>query len=365
MGIDVSICRPAELDSSQLRLWREFQSATPDLHNPFLTPEFVQVFGKYKDCARVGVIEDSGEIIGFFPFESAPLGTARALGYGLADAQGIVHAAGAEWGGVRNLMKRSGIALMEFDHMIAAQAADLGRHTTMAPSPIVEVGTCDWGEWLKNYRAKGKGRRIKSALEKRRKLEREHGKLRFVYDSRDEQLLETLMGWKSNQYRRTGRFDRFAKPWFRDLVHELHKTRSGDFTSRLSVLYVEDRPVTIDFSIASHGILAGWFPSYDVDYSRYSPGFNGILNILEAISTDPEIDALDMGKGESDYKESLKTKELLVGQGWVQDTSLQALAWRARTAPRRHALNVVLSNPQLRLAARKTLKAIGGMRGKK
>lgn len=39
--------------------------------------------------------------------------------------------------------------------------------------------------------------------------------MRFVLDEREPEALRTLMGWKSAQYRRTGRRDRFAKPWIR------------------------------------------------------------------------------------------------------------------------------------------------------
>lgn len=365
MPVSIDVCEIGELGQSQLDLWRKFQDATPILGNPFLTPEFARVFANHRSDARVAVIQDAGEVAGFFPFELGRLGVARALAYGLADAQAPVMNPDAGVACLATVMAGAGLAVVEFDHLLTPEVTGTGASQCLAPSPVADVGSMSWDEWLDAKRKQGGGRRIKSALEKRRKLERQRGAVTFEFDSRNVEMLHTLMDWKSRQYRRTGRPDRFARPWFREMVEELFETREHSFSSRLSVMYVEDRPVTIDFSVASHGILSGWFPSYDPEFSHYSPGFNGIIEIIRAIGSDPEIDCLDMGKGASDYKESLKTREVMVAEGWLDNASLRAKLWRARTEPRRRALEVVLGNQRLRLAARRTLRHLGRIRGHK
>nr|BFE82637.1 hypothetical protein GCM10020093_052380 [Planobispora longispora] len=67
----------------------------------------------------------------------------------------------------------------------------------------------------------------KTVRYKERKLDREQGGLRFEWDSADSGALRQLMRWKSDQYRRTGRVDRFAQPWIVRLLDEMHAERSA------------------------------------------------------------------------------------------------------------------------------------------
>ena len=50
-------------------------------------------------------------------------------------------------------------------------------------------------------------------------------------------MLRTVIGWKSAQYRRTGRPDCFARPWIVQLVEDLFSIRGEDFSGVLSMLY--------------------------------------------------------------------------------------------------------------------------------
>jgi Acetyltransferase (GNAT) domain/DegT/DnrJ/EryC1/StrS aminotransferase family len=110
---------------------------------------------------------------------------------------------------------------------------------------------------------------------KQGKLEREQGPLRFLFDTSDGDLLDILMRWKSAQYRRTGRLDRFARPATVRLVRDLLQTRAPVCSGTLSVLYAGRRPVAIHLGLRSASTLACWFPTYDVTLARYSPGRTG------------------------------------------------------------------------------------------
>src|SRR6266516_739194 len=63
--------------------------------------------------------------------------------------------------------------------------------------------------------------------------------------------LTTLMGWKSDQYNRTGRTDRFARPWIVKLLEHFHSTGFGV----LSVLYAGDRPVSAHFGLRNGHVM--------------------------------------------------------------------------------------------------------------
>jgi CelD/BcsL family acetyltransferase involved in cellulose biosynthesis len=71
---------------------------------------------------------------------------------------------------------------------------------------------------------------------------------------------------------------------------------------------------------------------------------------------------LDLGKGDEDYKQSLKTGEVTVGDGWIDRPSVAAVLRRVRRTPGRFASEVILSHPPLRRAARRALKWVGSLR---
>lgn len=360
MSLSIDVCLPSELDESSISLWREFQRSHSELANPFLSPEFTVLYGRRRPQARVAVIKDAGQVVGFFPHERHRFGVGRGLGYGITDAQGVIHRPGIEWSS-HDLVAACGLGVFEFDHLVGYQGQQIEKNVVLAPSPVVDVSVGCWDSWLDAKRSSN-WKRINTGLQKSRKMGREVGELRFEQHTMDPRVLETLMSWKSAQYRRTSRPDRFAKSWMRQLVQDVALTQGEHFSSQLSVLYAGDRLVHVDLSLQANGILAGWFPAYDVDLSHYSPGFVGMLELVKSATLDERITQLDMGKGEAPYKESLKSSEHMVAEGFVQRPSMQAAVWRATTEPRRRALSFVLGNPQLRLAARKTLNHLGRAR---
>ena len=143
------------------------------------------------------------------------------------------------------------------------------------------------------------------------------GRRPVPFDTQDHQALDTLMRWKSAQYRRTGRFDRFARPATVRLVRDLLETRAPGCSGTLSVLSVGDRPVAIHFGLRSAATLACWFPTYDVALAKYSPGLMLHLFMAEAAAT-AGLRRLELGKGDEEYKTLLGNQQLTVAEGCVQ-----------------------------------------------
>ncbi len=352
---------PDELDSGLVKVWRHFQQVNPAYRNPFLSPDFAMLFGRHRDDARICVVTGPEGVVGFMPYCEGRLGTATALGLGVSDAQGLV--LGDCEIDLKVVLGELQLSVFEFDHLVLPSAvhddAQVGGRVVLHPSPFVDTdGT--WEDWLERKTKESK--RITTARQKQRKLEREHGELRFDPDCRDADVLNVLMDWKSAQYRRTSRSDRFAQAWLRQLVIDCFESRNEFFESRLSVLYAGDQIVNIDLSLLANGVLAGWFPAYNQELSRYSPGFVAMLEMVRSAMSDPNISVLDMGKGGAPYKETLKTGDFWVGEGWIESPSWKSTLWRTRTEPKRRVMSLVLGNPKLRVAARETLNRIGEVR---
>lgn len=354
----VDVLRPGELGEAELTRWRTLQAGNPTLANAFLGPEFTLAVGRVRPQARVGVVSDGGETVAFFPFERYRFGLGGPIGAGLSDCQGVVHADGWQWD-TRELLARCGLSVWEFDHLIADQKPFEAYHRVRARSPIMDLEE-GYQAYL-DAKLRVSKRTMKSTLYKGRKLERDRGKVRFEFDCRDDDALRQLMEWKSAQYRRTLRQDRFARPSIVALVEDLFEHRSAECAATLSMMYVDDRPVAGHLGLRSPTVLACWFPAYDVELAPYSPGLLLHLQMAEA-AAEAGIRTLDLGKGNAEYKDSLSSGDLYVAEGWAERPSAVAFGRRVARAPRHYAVNFVVSHPKVLDRYRRGMKAVGRLR---
>ncbi|MEV5320050.1 GNAT family N-acetyltransferase [Streptomyces sp. NPDC052687] len=361
--MDISVYRPGELTAADRAAWTALQAkahlhGAPQLANPFLSPEFALAVGRYRRGVRIAVVREGGEPAAFLPFQRSAAGVGRAVGLGLSDAQGVVHRPGFTWDAGR-LLRACGLAVWEFDHLVDGQRPFEAGISGTFPSPVMDVDQ-GYDTYLAGLRERSP-KFTRTTLAKERKLDRDTGGLRYVHDERDPAALRTLMEWKSAQYRRTGRSDRFAQDWITDLVRHLFHTRTDRFAGNLSVLYADGRPVAAHFGLRSERVLACWFPAYDPAFAKYSPGLILHLRMAEAAAADG-IAYLDLGRGRKEYKESLKTRDIRVSEGWVTRRHPVALGHRARRAPVRALRNAVVSRPELFEPADRLLKRVGKIR---
>jgi CelD/BcsL family acetyltransferase involved in cellulose biosynthesis len=357
--VTITVVRPGELGPAEIAAWHAMQGQTPALGNPFLSPEFAIAVGRLRPAARVAVIADGGDITGFFAFERHALGAGVPIAWGLTDCQGLVHAPGARWD-AQALLKACGISVWQFDHLTAGQRGFSPYQAALHPSPVMDLSR---GFTAYQAALRSASPALLSGLRrKERKLAREVGDVYVSTDSRELTALRTLMGWKSGQYRRTGRLDRFSQPWIIDLLDSLHATRGTGLRGLLSVLYAGGKPVAAHFGLQAGSILSYWFPAYDVSFARYSPGLMLQLKVAEQV-TGAGVQLIDLGKGKMQYKESTKSHDLFVAEGIVTSRSPLGMAHWARRAPQAWAIRRIRANPALFSAADTALRHGARLRG--
>lgn len=362
--MDIQVCRPGELSAADRAAWSSLQAkaplhGSPQLANPFLSPEFTLALGRCTPGVRTAVVRDGdGVPAAFFPYTRGPFGSGRALGLGLSDCQGVVHRPGFTWD-PGEMLRACGLAVWEFDHLADGQPGFDSSVTRSFASPVIDLEQ-GFAAYLEFLRARSP-KFARSLRYKERKLGRQIGEVRYAHDERDPEMLDTLMAWKSAQYRRTGRSDRFAHAWIVRLAQHLFHTRSDRFAGRLSVLYAADRPVAAHFGLRSDRVHTSWFPAYDPEFARYSPGLVMHLRMAEGAAADG-VSYLDLGRGQKAYKDLLKTREITVHEGWVTRPHPVALARRARRAPVRALRNTVVARPGLLARADWLLKTAGALR---
>lgn len=353
--MNIEVVRPSELGEAEIHRWRELQAKfTPVLGNPFLSPEFTLAVGRFNAAARVAVLTDSAGIAGFFPHERHALGIGRPIGAGLTDCQGLIAPSALDVD-VRALLRACRLSVWEFDHLLAEQTAFTAHHAETRVEPVMDLteGFAAYAEGARQRSPKT----IKTVRYKERKLGREAGEVTYTFDERDPAELRRLMAWKSGQYRRTGRTDRFAEGWIVALVEHLHTTGVGV----LSVLRAGGRPVSAHLGLRTGPVMAGWFPAYDTEFARYSPGMAGHLRMAEA-AADAGVTQIAMGRGGREYKDWLKNGEFPIAEGRVARASAAAGLHWVKDAPVRRARSAVLAHPGLYARADRVLKTYARMR---
>ena len=345
MGI--SVVRPSELGPTEITVWHGMQGGTPTLASPFLSPDFTIAVGRLRPGARVAVLTEGQDITGFFPFERRRLNVGVPIAAGLTDCQGLVHAPGADWD-ARALLRACGISAWQFDHLVTGQKPFEPYQAALAPSPVVDLSR-GFAAYHASLRAAAPYF-CREMARKARKLGREVGELCLVTDSRDVSVLRMLMGWKSDQYRRTGRLDRFSQPWVIELLDSLLATRTSGLSGMLSMLYAGDVPVAGNFGLGSGPILAGWIAAYDTRFARFSPGLLHHLRLAEE-SAAAGVQLIDLGKGVKQYKETLKSRDQFVAEGIVTGRSPLGAAHWARRAPQAWVIRQIRAHPPLFHAA--------------
>jgi CelD/BcsL family acetyltransferase involved in cellulose biosynthesis len=352
--VKVTVVRPQELEQHELARWRELQHADERLASSFLSPEFALAVGRGRPGARVAVIDDGDDARAYFAFERGPFGIGRPIGAGICDCQAVVHGPGPGWN-AQALLAACGLAVWEFDHLLAYQAPFAPYHVVSDSSPVIDVSD-GFGRFGAEHAHLDRDLRRAERL-----LKRDFGELRFDFDANDRECLGLLMRWKSAQYRRTGRFDRFANRSVVQAVEDLMATRESGCTGTLSVLYAGGKPIATHFGLRSESTLSSWFPAYDLDFAKYRPGLVLLRRVVEA-SAELGLKHVDLGKGREQYKDDFKNAEIPVAEGWVERPGGVAFLRRLQRTPRRMVMDFVLSRPALRRGARLALNGLGRVR---
>ena len=313
-----------ELGHDLLLRWAALQQLNPALASPYFAPEFTQAVAAVRDDVEIAVLEDGNRVVGFFPYQRGLRGVAVPVGGIFSDYQGLVCAPGFECDPLE-LLKSCQLIAFDFDHLLASQTFFAPYHRHVERSPQLDVSN-GYEAYVAERRAAGSGQ-IKKCGNLMRRLEREFGSLRFVAHAAEPALLDCVLAWKSQQYLAGGKPDLFALGWTRPLVECIHAAQAEDFTGMLSLLYAGEQLVAGHFGMRSRTVWHWWFPSYNQERAKYSPGLILLLKMAEHASS-LGLRVIDLGKGMSPYKERLMNASVMLASGNVELASLLKLARR-------------------------------------
>ena len=324
----VEVITPGELSRADRERWLALLRSNPQLTSPYFHPEFAACVGSVRPNARIAVLEQDGAHA-YFPFQHSRLGVGAPIGGGLSDYQAVIASQHTRFD-PRELLEQCGLAIWEFDHLVAAQKPFRPFHRRITGSPFLDLSD-GYEAYIRGRRDAG-AKRLTELIRKGRKLEREIGGVEFVAHRVDEGLLDLVIKWKSKQCRRTGVLDYFSElAWTVPLARRIMEANSDGFSGMLSVLYAKGRVAAAHLGMRSERALHYWFPVFEPDgeFAPYSPGGILLLKLAEHAARSG-ISVLDLGKGDESYKASFMSGAVQIAEGAVDTNSWPATLWHVR-----------------------------------
>ena len=190
---------------------------------------------------------------------------------------------------------------------------------------------------------------VRQQKRKTRRWNASWGPIRMEWETRDDAILDRLLAWKTQQYRRTGFFDVFSLPWTRHLLRHLLHLDSQTIQGQMSALYAGGELVAVHFGLRRQTTLYCWFPAYSVQHARLSPGIELFLRMADC-APDKNVTLLDLGIGNEPYKQKLSNEAYSVVGGTLDLIPWRRKLWSFRLAAKSQAKRLPLSNSVKRFA---------------
>ena len=349
-----SMIRPAELGQAEIDAWRSMQRKSSSLANPFLCPEFALGVGESQSAARVAVLTEASEIVGFFPFERRRFGTGASIGAVLSNCQGLIHSPGAQWD-ARGLLKACKVSAWQFDKLAPDQMPFEQYVESRTPAAIIDLSR-GFEAYRETFELRSSSF-LKKLDRRTRSLEKKFGDVRIAVDSRDMAELRTLMSWKSDQCRQNGWLDVFERSWVVDLIDYIFALRNDSFGSVLSVLYVGETPAAAALWLRSGDFMTGWYTAYDPRFKDYSPGLIHFIRAAEGLAA-AGVRTLEFG-GADHYQEKLKNGDIYYSKGTATTGRFTAGAHRVRVSAEGWTRRQIKRSPLAYRTADRALRCLG------
>ena len=142
------------------------------------------------------------------------------------------------------------------------------------------------------------------------------GPLRFEFHAEDPRVWQSLVDWKSRQYERIRAANPLARHGTLDFLRRLLALGGAEFQGVLSAMYFGDRLAAVHLGMRCRSVLHLWFPTYNEELGRYSPG--NIFLVEQARAAEQlGISRIDLGCGNEKFKSSLRSLGTQVAAGAV------------------------------------------------
>ena len=337
-GVRTITAAPHRLEAAYHARWNQLCVENAAYARPFLSADFAAAVSMVRPAVKVCVFLHHDEPVAFFPYQfaswrHAALGWADPVGSWMSDYFGVVAAPGITFQPAA-LMRAAGLSYIYFAQLDETQSQTglTGERPVTGLIVRFEGGAEEyWKEISARDRSFANDTRRST-----RQLEERIGPLRFeIGQVSSSAELDRIIREKRDQYARTNSKDALAQPWTHDLLHQLLKSDMAYCAPSLTTLYAGDTWAASHFGLRFGGCLHYWFPVYDQELRRYSPGRLLVKAMIDH-AAQLGIQSLDCGIGEARYKASFANQSHTLYHGtWMSggvksflSRATQSLRWR-------------------------------------
>lgn len=310
----IDVITPGELGEAGRAEWRRIQALDPALSDPFHAPEWAEIIGQVRRDARVAVIEDAGQTIGFLAVQKSPPFSMMGLGAPICDGDGLIARPDAS------------LDLALLPRALKTDRVDFGklplacsRYDAIARvrEEVMVADLTGWAAFLEARKAEGSST-LRNLEKKKRKLAREHGELEFRAFTPDTEALAAMFDWKQEQFERTRQPNVLARAWCREAHERVAAASCPHFSGEMFSLRCGDRPVAALLAMQAGPVLHAWMIAHDPDpaLAPFSPGAMVWHHMFEAAHA-RGVELIDFGCGDYPYKRYYKTGVRQIGVGFI------------------------------------------------
>lgn len=339
----------SKLTTAEREGWGRLLATSTTSRWPFMSPTYAEAVNATVAPVDVVLCRDDHGLAAVMPLQRSSgwlgrLGLREPVGRDMTDYFGLLARPGVrlEW---RQLLRASHVPCLYFTHLDESQSA----YGLLGEDPTVGLRTCippeggqAYWQWLKT-----RNKSFASQTERHeRSLTTKYGPLMFeMHSSSPTPDLEFVVAFKNEQYRSTGHTNgALLNPANVRLLTRLLASNDPDCLPRLSALRCGGQLVAAHFGLQCGSLLHYWFPTYDPQFSRYSPG-RILYQKMIVYGPQNGINCIDCGAGDSTAKRNFTNEEHQYFKGLVQNgtwgrvvTSMQRLRWHFGRYQRNGAL---------------------------
>ncbi len=275
----------------------------PAFKSVFFSIDFAMAVERTRPDATILVFKKADKVLAFLPVQYQSPGHAVPIGGAYNDAHGLLYHKEQSTPSYLELLKIAKLQSFTFHSLETVTEESTRFSFGSTPSFLADLGShqTSYVEFLEQTRET-----IFKQRRKTKKMVRDLGPMRLIFDCRDPIVWKQLVELKKQQYQRTNIFDLLSVDWMYRLLQELCLSSEPNQGCRgiTSALFAGDVLVAGHIGLIEDDLLHYWFPVYDPQYHAYSPGtalFLGISNTAEQAG----IQKIDFGYGDQPYKRKL------------------------------------------------------------
>lgn len=311
LDVTVDLYRPADLPQGDVDRWTLMQETIAAFSNPLFSHAFAVEVARVRDDVQVAVFRKGGAAVGFMAFHKRPGGLARPIGAPFSDYQGIVSNGAIGVTGPQAL-KLAGLGAIRFNGLVDPFGLFAGDAAGVQDAYAIELDG-DAEAYLEAIRA-ASPKKFKNYRRLEHRLEREVGALKLVTDDRSQETFDLLLGWKSEQFVRTGIQDVLRPAWVQQMMQSLFETTDGPVTGLTVSLYAGETLVAGHFGVRQGGVFHPWIASANPDFAFASPGQAFLGHAIRAMPA-MGLAVYDLGPGHDHYKRPYASTHRVLGSG--------------------------------------------------